>query len=213
MVRRDTSSIKILPEPFASSLPRRIKIVTTTCGAELMDFAFAKATSAVILNAHDVLINFVTFQLMDFKFRRKPSLRHQPFPPVEFIGFASQFSKTATIPDISTNDVETCLEWELPSTRPEQFIKQIAKPCLEYVHFPRGDGDAFRPIIGNGPGRKIVLGRPPDPLARHVQIVVQVYRLLRTGFGRGTAHVYSITPCTDFARIADTSPEPEPENS
>ena len=108
MVRRDTSSIKILPEPFASSLPRRIKIVTTTCGAELMDFAFAKATSAVILNAHDVLINFVTFQLMDFKFRRKPSLRHQPFPPVEFIGFASQFSKTATIPDISTNDVETC---------------------------------------------------------------------------------------------------------
>jgi hypothetical protein len=84
-------------------------------------------------------------------------------------------------------------------SRPKQFIKKIAKPCLEYVHFPRGDGDAFRPIIGNGPGRKIMLGRPPDLLAAHVQIVVQVYRVLRTEFGRGTAHVYSITPSTILA--------------
>ena len=88
---------------------------------------------------------------------------------------------------------------ELLRSLPKKFIKQITKPCLEYVHFPRGDGDAFRPIIGNGPSRKIVLGRSPDPLAAHMQIVVQVYRLLRTGFGRGTAHVYSITPRTILA--------------
>jgi hypothetical protein len=87
----------------------------------------------------------------------------------------------------------------LVRSRPKQFIKQITKPCLEHIHFPRGDGDAFRPIIGNGPSRKIMLGRPSDPLAAHVQIVMQVYRVLRTEFGRGAAHVYSITPRTILA--------------
>jgi hypothetical protein len=32
-----------------------------------------------------------------------------------------------------------------------------------------------------------------------VQIIVQVYRLLRTGFGRGMAHEKSIAPCADSA--------------
>ncbi len=84
-------------------------------------------------------------------------------------------------------------------TWPEQFIEHISEPCLEYVHFMRSDGTAFGPVIGDGPGRKIVPGRPPDPLAGHVQIIVQVYRLLRTGFGRGTAHGKSIAPCADLA--------------
>jgi hypothetical protein len=83
--------------------------------------------------------------------------------------------------------------------QPKQFIKQITKPCLEYFHLTVSDRNAFGPIIGNGPGQKIMLGRPSDPLAMHMQIVVQVYRLLRAEFGRGTAHVDSITPCTILA--------------
>jgi hypothetical protein len=82
---------------------------------------------------------------------------------------------------------------------PKKFIKQITKPCLEYFHLTVSDRNAFGPIIGNGPGQKIMLGRPSDPLAMHMQIVVQVYRLLRAEFGRGTAHVDSITPCTILA--------------
>ncbi len=84
-------------------------------------------------------------------------------------------------------------------TRPEQFIEQVPEPRLEYIHFLRDDRDVFRPVIGDSPNRTIMPGRPPDPFAGHVQIIEQVYRLLRTEFGRRTAHEKSIPPCLDSA--------------
>ena len=85
------------------------------------------------------------------------------------------------------------------STRAEQVVENITEPGLEHIHFTRTHRDACWPVISDGPSRKVVPGRPPDPLAGHVQIIEQVYRLLRTGFDRGTAHGKSIALRPDSA--------------
>jgi hypothetical protein len=40
--------------------------------------------------------------------------------------------------------------------RPEQFIEEIAEPCLEHVHLGVRDGDALGPIIPDLPVREIL---------------------------------------------------------
>jgi hypothetical protein len=48
------------------------------------------------------------------------------------------------------------------STRPEQFIEQIAEPCLEHIELGLGDRHRVGPIVRDDPRLDIVLGRAPD---------------------------------------------------
>ena len=44
--------------------------------------------------------------------------------------------------------------------RPEQFVEQVAEPCLEHVDLGLRDRHARGPVVGDGPGRDIMLRRP-----------------------------------------------------
>lgn len=43
---------------------------------------------------------------------------------------------------------------------------QVAEPRLEYVYLGLRDRDMLGPVVGGGPGRKVVLGRPTDTRPR-----------------------------------------------
>ncbi|HUO22569.1 MAG TPA: hypothetical protein VMU59_08655 [Caulobacteraceae bacterium] len=45
------------------------------------------------------------------------------------------------------------------SARPEQLVEQVAEPRLEHIDFGLGDGDALRPIVGDGPPLKVIFRR------------------------------------------------------
>ncbi len=62
------------------------------------------------------------------------------------------------------------------SARPEQFIEQIAEPCLEHVELGIGDRHRVGPIVRDGPRRQVVLRRPTDTrprLDRNVKVIGQ----------------------------------------
>jgi len=48
------------------------------------------------------------------------------------------------------------------SARPEQFIEEIAEPCLEHVELGVGDRHRVGPIVHDGPCLNIMLGRAAD---------------------------------------------------
>ena len=52
------------------------------------------------------------------------------------------------------------------SARPEQLVEQVAEPCLEHVHLGVGDRDMLGPVVGDGPRREVVLGRPAEETAK-----------------------------------------------
>ncbi len=60
--------------------------------------------------------------------------------------------------------------------RPEQFIEEVAKPCLEHVHLAFGDGHALRPVIDDAPANQIVLHRPTRSAIGREQVIVKVSR-------------------------------------
>ena len=54
----------------------------------------------------------------------------------------------------------------ISSAWPEQFVEQIAEPCLEHVKLGVGDRHMLRPIVANGPGLDIVLDGPSEARPR-----------------------------------------------
>jgi len=49
-----------------------------------------------------------------------------------------------------------------PEARREQFIKEIAEPCLEHIKLGIGDRHRVGPIVRDRPGGQVVLRRPAD---------------------------------------------------
>jgi hypothetical protein len=45
------------------------------------------------------------------------------------------------------------------SALPEELVEQVSEPPLEHIDLGIRDGDALRPIVGDRPPDKIVLGR------------------------------------------------------
>lgn len=80
------------------------------------------------------------------------------------------------------------------SAWPEQLIEEVAEPRLEHVHLGLRDGDMLGPVIGDGPGREVMLRR----LARKgPRIAEQRFKLL--GCGRRAF----LTKTGHCARIAE----------
>jgi hypothetical protein len=46
--------------------------------------------------------------------------------------------------------------------RSEQFIEEIAEPCLEHIELGVGDRHRVGPIVRDGSRLHVVLGRAPD---------------------------------------------------
>jgi hypothetical protein len=70
----------------------------------------------------------------------------------------------------------------ISSGRPEQFIEELAEPCLENVELGVGDRHRVGPIVRNGPRLNVVLRRAPDARLGHrldVEIVRQNAKLER----------------------------------
>ncbi|MGA8095371.1 MAG: hypothetical protein WB823_14025 [Steroidobacteraceae bacterium] len=80
------------------------------------------------------------------------------------------------------------------SAWPEQLIEQIAEPRLEHVHLGLGNWNLLGPIVGDGPGREVVLRRPAGERPR---VAEQLFKLLgdpEDRFEDGPGHVGSIAP-------------------
>jgi len=60
------------------------------------------------------------------------------------------------------------------STRPEQLVEKVAEPSLEHLDLGLRNRNAFRPVIGDGPCRQIVLGRAAGKRPRLSKQLVQL---------------------------------------
>jgi hypothetical protein len=63
---------------------------------------------------------------------------------------------------------------------PKQLIEEVAEPRLEHVHLCFRDRDMLGPIVGDDPGRKVVLRWPAR---KRPGLAEQRFKLLRCGRG------------------------------
>ena len=79
---------------------------------------------------------------------------------------------------------------------PKEFIEEVAEPRFEHVELGVGDRHAPGPIVRDGPGLKVVLGRPAD-VGPRLQSDVKIVRH-NAQAGRGaperTACLYPAAP-------------------
>ena len=72
--------------------------------------------------------------------------------------------------------------------------RQQEMPLLEYLDLDLGNGDPLRPVVGDGPGREVMLRRPARKRPRTAE---QRFKLLgdrRGRFEERPGHVASIAP-------------------
>ena len=67
------------------------------------------------------------------------------------------------------------------SARPKQLIEQVGEPSLEHLDLGLRDGHVVRPVVSNGPGRKVML---PRPAGERPRIAQQRFKLLGRSRGR-----------------------------
>ena len=82
------------------------------------------------------------------------------------------------------------------SRRPEKFVEKVAEPGFEHRHLGLCDGNARRPVISNGPGRRVDLERAADMATGRASVVVEVVGKIQESNGRvmGMRHAGSVMP-------------------